>query len=116
MTLLASLLVTFLVAQNPARDTRAPAAAPASTVSGRILTDAGEPIRKARVGLAAEGHDEGWPVFTDAYGRFRFSKLTAGRYILTASKAGYVTTRFGARQPLEPPVAIEVAPGTVLDN
>lgn len=116
MTLLAWLVVTVLAVQLPARDTPVPRAVPASTLRGRVLTDAGEPIRKARVGLTAEGHDEGWPVFTDAYGRFQFSGLTSGRYILTASKAGYVTTRFGARQPLEPPVPIELAPGTVLDN
>lgn len=116
MHLLASLVFTVFVAQNPARDARLPAAAPVSTIRGRVLTDAGQPIRKARVGLAAEGHDEGWPVFTDAYGRYQFSGLTPGRYILTVSKAGYVTTRFGARQPLEPPVALELAPGTSVDN
>ena len=111
-------VLTVFVAQNPARDTRPPAAAAAATaaIRGRILTEGGAPIRNARVGLTAEGHDEGFPVFTDAYGRFQFPGLTAGRYVLSVSKAGYVTTRFGAWQPLEPPVPLEVAAGAILDN
>jgi hypothetical protein len=113
---LVALVITILAAQTPARDTRTPPPAAASTIRGRILTDDRQPIRNARVGLAAQGHEEGWPVFTDAEGAFQFSGLPAGRYILTASKAGYVTTRFGARQPLEPAVPIELDAGIVLDN
>lgn len=113
---LAVLVVMVLAPQRPARDVRPTAVAASSSLRGRVVTDAGVPIRKARVALKIEGQDAGWPVFTGPDGRFQFSSLPAGRYTVTASKAGYVTTRFGARQPLEPAVPLTLSAGEVLDN
>jgi carboxypeptidase family protein len=102
-------LLTALAAQAPAREQRPRVATAASVIYGRVLSDAGAPIRKARVTLAEEGKAaEREPVYTDLQGRFQFADVAPGRYTLAASKAGYVTTWTGARQPLEPAAPIAV--------
>jgi hypothetical protein len=55
-------------------------------LEGKVLNSAtGEPVRKAQVALM----DIGGSTFTDAAGRFQFTDLKAGRYILSASHDGY---------------------------
>jgi hypothetical protein len=46
---------------------------------------------------------------TDAQGRFEIKDLAAGRYLITASKAGFVTMQFGQRR------ADQAGGGTILD-
>jgi hypothetical protein len=56
------------------------------------------------------------PVFTDGSGRFEFRGLVAGRYTLTAEKTGFVTTRYGSKHDLDPPVPIDVGNATTVDG
>ncbi|HEY3886341.1 MAG TPA: carboxypeptidase-like regulatory domain-containing protein, partial [Vicinamibacterales bacterium] len=105
-----ALVLAALSLQQPSRD--APRAiSNTGAIRGRVLSTAGEPLRKARVALTSEGRDEGAPVYADGDGRFTFTNLSTGRYVLTASKAGYVTTRFGASHPLEPPAPVTIPAG-----
>src|SRR5919198_5357545 len=70
---------------------------PAGTavIRGRIVAaDTGAPIRRAQV-RATSGGGRGHLTSTDAEGRFELTGLPAGRWELTASKAGYVTLRYG---------------------
>jgi hypothetical protein len=84
-------------------------------IRGRVIA-AGtpDPIRKARVTLSPGANRD--PVFTDTDGRFEFVGLSAGRYEVSAAKAGYATTRFGARRAFEPPVSVDVPGGTVVSG
>jgi hypothetical protein len=106
-------------AAAPARDSRA-ALSPAgtATVRGRVVAaGSGDlvPIRDARVSISAiTGPIE--PVFTDSGGRFEFSGLPAGRYTLTAEKTGFVRTRYGSKNDLDPPSLVDVSDGAAVNS
>ncbi|MBI4886160.1 MAG: carboxypeptidase regulatory-like domain-containing protein [Acidobacteria bacterium] len=100
--------------RGPVRDVRDRPAG-TSVIRGRIMTaDTGTAIRRAQV-RAVSGSDTRL-VTTDAQGTFEFRDLPAGRWELSASKAGYVTMRFGQRRALEAGRPIEVADGQLVDR
>jgi hypothetical protein len=85
-------------------------------IKGRILAaDTGAPIRRAQV-RATSGGGRGHLTSTDADGRFELTGLTGGRWELSASKAGFVTLRYGQRRPFEAGRPIELADKQVLDR
>lgn len=101
--------------RGPARD---PRELPTGTavIRGRIIAaDTSTPIRRAQV-RASGGGGGARLVSTDADGRFEFRDLPAGRWEISASKAGYVTLRFGQRRPFEAGRPIELANGQVLQG
>ena len=71
-----------------------PGSRPAKTGSGRIVgrifaAETGTPLRRAQVRIS--GPDIGSKAaLSDAQGRYEFKDLPAGRFTLSASKAGYV--------------------------
>jgi len=58
----------------------------------------------------------GRSAITDDTGRFSFTSLPAGRFTLTASKAGYVDITYGAKRPGRPGTPIQLADGEKLDK
>ena len=71
-------------------------------IAGRVIGgENGAPLRRAVVSLWAEGMREGRSATTDEAGRFEFKELPAARFNLNASKAGYVTMRYGQRRAFE---------------
>ena len=122
-------LVLVLATQAPQQRPSAPppprdaaAATPVRTgtasVSGVVVADdaEGRPIRRARVSLLEQERRNGTTVITDDAGRFVFSGVPAGRYLLTAVKSAWVTTSFGARRPGRPGTPITIADGQRLDQ
>lgn len=107
--------LTVLRAQVPARDVPVLPSA-TGAVRGRVIADAREPIRKARVDLVASTGDRRDPVYADSDGRFAFTGVPAGRYTLSAWKSGYVQTTFGARTFWEPAAVIALEPGQSVDG
>ena len=102
--------------RDPVRD---PRERPAGTavIRGRILTaDTGMPVRRAQVRAILAGSRDTRLVTTDGQGTFEFRDLPAGRWELTASKAGFVTMRFGQRRPFEAGRPIEVADAQVMER
>jgi len=53
---------------------------------------------------------------TDADGRYEFRDLPAGRFNLSATKAGYVTVQYGQTRPFESGKAIDLTDGQVMDK
>ncbi|MBI4266507.1 MAG: carboxypeptidase regulatory-like domain-containing protein [Acidobacteria bacterium] len=101
--------------QAPVRDPREQTAG-SSIMRGRIVAaDTGTPIRRAQV-RATSGAQRAHLASTDADGRFEFDDLPAGRWNLTASKAGFVTLRYGQRRPFEAGRPIELADAQILDR
>ena len=85
-------------------------------LEGKLIDDkTGEPIRRANVYLMqmsfqptiTMGPPPNIVVVTDPEGKFTFTRVTPGRYMLSADKPGYVRQQYGSR-------AVEMGPGTPL--
>ena len=86
-------------------------------IRGRVVTsDSGAPVRRAQVRAQAGELRANRLVSTDAQGRFEFKDLPAGRWNLTASKAGFMTLRFGQRRAFEAGSPIEISEGQVMER
>src|SRR4029079_9940193 len=53
---------------------------------------------------------------TDEDGRYEMSGLPAGRYTVTAARAGFLTLRYGQRRPREQGKPVDVADGQAIAN
>lgn len=93
---------------GPARDPRDQQTG-TSVIRGRVVAaDTGTPIRRAQVRAIAGELRESRIATTDAEGRFELKELPAGRWNLSATKAGFVTLSFGQRRPFESGRPIEL--------
>jgi Carboxypeptidase regulatory-like domain len=121
-----SLVLTFgvvtappaAIAQTPARDAAKPTPVGTATLGGRIVSDDADarPLRRVRVGITTSDRQVGRTTVTDDDGRFGFAALPAGRYMLNATKQGYVTTAYGAKRPNRPGTALVLTDGQHLTN
>src|SRR5688500_8773707 len=105
--------------QRPARAQPQRVEAPRGTaiMRGQIVSaDSGTPIRRAQVRINAPEVREGRVATTDQQGRFEIKELPAGRYTMTASKAGFVTLQYGQRRPSESGTPIELGDGQTMDK
>ena len=113
--------VSAAVAAWQARDTGVPAgAAPAGSavLTGVILTDTTDPqpVRRATVRLTGETVATPRLVGTNDEGRFVFDRLPAGRFTVSATKAGFVQGFHGSIRPGRGPgVPVAVADGQTVD-
>ena len=78
--------------------------------------EGGAPLRRAFVRVSGAELREGRVASTDEQGRWEVKNLPAGRYSLSAMKAGYVSLEYGQRRPFESGRPIEVADGQQLAN
>jgi hypothetical protein len=91
-------------------------------VIGGVVRDAttGAPLGGAAVALGPPGQrpiDGPARLLTDGQGRFVFPALRPySAYVLTVSKAGYLSETFGARSPLGGARRVSVAPGQIVEN
>jgi Carboxypeptidase regulatory-like domain len=77
---------------------------------GRVASaENGAPLRRAMVRATSQDGRSGGSTTTDAEGRFEIKELPAGRYSLSANKAGYVPMQYGQRRADRP------GSGTLLD-
>jgi hypothetical protein len=100
----------------PPRD-GAPQATGTAIIRGRVLTaETGTPVRRAQVRATSAEVRAGRLATTDAQGRFELKDLPAGRWTITASKAGLVTLQYGQRRPLENGRGIQIRDGETLER
>jgi len=87
-------------------------------IRGRVVSDTGAPVRRAQVRASVVGQPgpAGRVAATDANGVFELRDLPAGQYSLSASKAGYVTQRYGQKRAFETVPPIQLADGQRLDG
>lgn len=105
--------------RGQARATPARADAPRGTavMRGQVVSaDNGSSIRRAQVRIVSNEARESRLAATDALGRFEFKELPAGRYTMTASKAGFVSLQYGQRRPSESGTPIELSDGQTIDK
>ena len=82
-----------------------------AVISGVVTVESGGPLRRARVNLTAPELRGGRMTMTGDQGEYSFSALPAGRYSITASKAAYIDTPYGAKKPGRPGTPIQLAAG-----
>src|SRR5258707_255882 len=103
-----------LAQQAPARDASPTSVLPPGTasLSGIVMTDeaSSRPVRRAAVTLSSPDVT-GLVAVTDDAGRFNFKNLRAGRYLLGATRAGFIATSYGARRPGRPGTALNIEDG-----
>ena len=90
----------------------------AGVLAGIVVTDTAtpQPVRRATVQLSGETAATSRVVGTDDEGRFRFDQLPAGRYTLSATRAGYVRSFHGSTRPgVGPGVPVAVGDGEKVD-
>jgi protocatechuate 3,4-dioxygenase beta subunit len=80
-----------------------------------VAADAGTPVRRAVIRISSP--DIGSKTaMTDSEGRYEFRDLPAGRFSLSASKAGYVAVQYGQTRPFEQGKPIDLAEGQAMDK
>ena len=81
----------------------------AASLAGRVISGS-EPVARAHVAITPSDASTEYQAVTDTDGRFLFERIPAGRYLVVASKMGWVTSHYGSPRPGYPPgtrVAIE---------
>lgn len=102
--LLCCLSSVWLSAQTPA---------PSGSLSGRVMVEGATtatPVARALVIIDAGDAQGERLAVTDQDGRFRFDGVTTGRYLVRATKVGWVPAMYGSPRPGRPPgvrVAVE---------
>ena len=99
-------------APTPQRDTTQAPAIGTAEISGVVSVEGGgTPVRRAQISLTAQEIRGQRTLVTDDKGRFSFQNLPTGRYTLSASKPGYVSTSYGAKKAGRPGTPIQLADG-----
>ena len=80
-----------------------------AVLRGQVFSVDGTPLRRAQVRAMAQDGRGGGVSTTDPQGKFEIKDLPAGRYSISATKAGYVNMSFGQRR------ADQAGGGTILD-
>jgi hypothetical protein len=115
----ASLVVSAgpAAAQPPARDRAASAATGTARISGRVVSaDDGRPVRAVVVRISAAELGEPKSTVTDPDGRYEIAELPAGRFMVTAMKAGFVTISHGQTRPYEMGRPIDIRDGQSVEK
>ncbi len=103
--------------RTPPRDRTPNGQQPVGTasISGRVVSIDGSPLRRTQVQLAGPGVT-GKTVLTDAEGRYTFTGLPANRYSLRVFRGGYINLAYGQRTPTDPPKQVEAADGQAVSG
>ncbi|HJR58448.1 MAG TPA: carboxypeptidase-like regulatory domain-containing protein [Vicinamibacterales bacterium] len=94
--------------------------APTGAIRGRITTaDTGKPLRRVQVRAMPDdrtGFVRPVTANTNVRGEFEVKGLPPGSYLVTAIRAGYITTQYGQRRPEERGLAIAVSDGQIVER
>ncbi|MDO8679834.1 MAG: carboxypeptidase-like regulatory domain-containing protein [Acidobacteriota bacterium] len=105
--------------RTPARPLRPGELAPKGTavLRGQVLAaGSGTPIRRAQVRAMSMDGRGGGVTGTDAEGRYEIKDLPGGRYSISATKTGFISSQYGQRRPGEPGTPIEITDGMAADK
>jgi hypothetical protein len=121
-TLIGILALSGILMTAPAQAPAKPANPEPSTgsIRGRIVSaDTGKPLGRVRVRVTPDGQ-RGFtrPVTanTNSRGEFEVKDLPPGSYVVSGTRAGYITIQYGQRRPQEQGVAVQVREGQTVDR
>jgi protocatechuate 3,4-dioxygenase beta subunit len=101
----------------PARDQRPAAPRGSGAIAGTVVAAVGgDPVRLAKVTLSGAELLGSRIAITDDAGRFVFESVPVGRFNVSADKAAYLTTRYGATGPGRPGTPITLAEAQRVTN
>jgi hypothetical protein len=87
-----------------------------ATVRGRVIAaDREEPLQRATIRVSGGGLPQALETSTNSKGVYHVRELPAGRYTITAARAGYLPLESGQRFPDEPGMPLEVKDGAELN-
>ena len=86
-------------ARAPARDAAAAEKKGTGVIRGKITNTEGRPLRRVQLRLSGESIPEGRTASTNGLGKFEIRDLPAGRFNLSATRAGYLPMAFGEAHP-----------------
>lgn len=88
-----------------------------ASVKGKVVAaDSGRAVRRVQVSIASPDLTESRSMSTTAQGLFEFKDLPAGRYTITATRAGFLRVQYGQRRPGEPGRPVQLADGQQLTD
>ena len=101
----------------PTRDAATGVTVPSGTaaLAGIVIDGEKQPVRRASVSISGDMRLNRRTVTDDA-GRFQFADLPAGRFTITAAKAGYPETSYGAKRPFRTGSGVMLAEGQRLTD
>jgi hypothetical protein len=103
--------------QSPARDATTADKKGTGIIKGRVVTaDGGRPLRRVQITASSAELSESRNVSTSAQGLFELKELPAGRYTVSASRAGFLRLQYGQRRPGESGRPLQLADGQSLDR
>jgi protocatechuate 3,4-dioxygenase beta subunit len=100
----------------PPRDNRGPQSGTAKLRGRVVAAQTGMPIRRAQVMVSSPEGQLRRSATTDGEGRYEFVELPAGRFSVSASKAGYVSLQYGQRRPFEQGTPVTIADGETAER
>jgi hypothetical protein len=100
----------------PPRDQAATSTGTATIRGVVVASDDSRPLRRVTVRVSAADQREQRSVSTDLSGRYEIADLPAGRYMVSASRAGFVTISHGQTRPNEMGRPIEVRDGQTVER
>ena len=103
-------------AQRPPGRDAVPNAKGTGVLRGRILNAEGHPLRRVQIRLSGETIPEGRTASTNTSGKWEIRDLPAGRFTLSATRAGYLNAVFGQKRFGEPGRPIELADAQALES
>jgi carboxypeptidase family protein len=106
------ILLSASLGAQPSPDSTVNAAARTAHLEGQVLSQTGEPLRRASLRLTPYGTSApnavGYVDTSDASGNFLFEAVSPGRYTLEAQRTGFMAQYYGTRS------SANTYPGSVL--
>jgi len=97
--------------QTPTARDAVPEKKGTASIKGKVTSADGKALRRVQVTVSSPDLTEGRSVSTNSEGAFEIKELPAGRYTVSASRAGFLRLTYGQRRPGETGRPIQLADG-----
>ena len=102
----------------PPRDPAAQAPKGTGVIRGRVVSDTGRPLRRARISVSSPdlGAGSNRSTSTDLMGRYEIKELPAARYRVQVTRSGFLPLDYGQRRPGEQGRPVQLEEGQTLER